>query len=117
MSFNTDYKVNNVDLAAQIFPPYEIGPTFNINNAAAHTTSTITLTNNKAGNTNYHVFTSLDYYQHGGSGSTYPLFEASGSANRVLIFNKTAGSFDFGFSKGTGDFWNGGISFLIIYHI
>jgi len=118
MSFNTDYKVNNVNYSnldlSQIFPPYEIH-SFSVNNDTQDITSIITLTNNKTSTTNYHVFATYVYNLPAGSGSTYAWPTASDAVNPILIFTKTSTTFSFGFRKNTGNFWNGGVSFLVIY--
>jgi hypothetical protein len=118
MSFNTDYKVNNVNYSnldlSQIFPPYEI-QSINISNSDQDNSGIITLANNKTSTTTYHVFATYFYLAPNGSGGTYAWPSASGSANQILIFSKTSSTFSWGFTKTTGNNWNGGVSFLVIY--
>jgi hypothetical protein len=118
MSFTTNYKVTNPNYSgldlSQIFPPYEIS-SFSVANSSADITGTITLTNNKTSTIDYHVFATYFYGLPGGSSGTYNWQNASNGASSILIFTKTSANFQFGFTKGTGNTWNGSISFLVIY--
>jgi hypothetical protein len=118
MSFNTSYTVNNGNYAnfdlAQIFPPY-LSSNKDVVNKDLETFGTVLLQTNKSLTSNYVVIPTYFYSLPGGSGGTYNWQNASISAQSILIYNKTSTQFQYYFQKGSGDYWNGGISLLIIY--
>jgi hypothetical protein len=120
MSHNTNYTVTNsnygtsVDLS-QIFPPYEVA-SYIVSNSNSHVTNTIPLVNNTTSTNNYQVLANYTYTTPYGGNGIFNWQDASNAAESLLIFNKTNTSFDFGFSKDSSHFWDGGISFLIIYY-
>ena len=70
---------------------------------------------NTRGTINYVVLSSY-YYLDDGSESIYNQYEASGAARQPVIYNKSNSSFSYAITKLTGDKWNGGVRFLVIYY-
>jgi hypothetical protein len=113
----TDYttKINGIDYnLVNIFPLYE---TFQdpVANSSPYVTFTKTLTKNARGNTNYFVITSY-VYSSAGTAGTYDAWEGSTAAYSCYILNKTSTNFIVVMRKTTGENWNGGIRYLVIYY-
>lgn len=119
MSFTTNYEVdnsnyNNKDLST-IFPCFETA-SVTVSNNDEDNDGTITLTNNKTGTDDYKVFATYFYNKPNGTSGTYNKYDASTSAHSIITCSYTSSSFTWAFTKSTGDNWNGGINFLIIYN-
>jgi hypothetical protein len=91
--------------------------TFNISisSTSGSHSGTFTLLHNTRGTDRYVVLSSYRYVS-AGSSSTYNPHEGSSAAKELIINNKTATTFSYAFVKNTGDIWNGGVMFLVIYY-
>jgi hypothetical protein len=70
---------------------------------------------NTRGTINYVVLSSY-YYLDNGTTTIYDPYEASNAVRQPVIYNKIATSFSYAIKKTTGEKWNGGIRFLVIYY-
>ena len=119
-SFDTNITVSNDNYSgtqdlADIFPTFEIKSEA-IKGTASDLYGSKTLSNNNTNTTDYHVFATYYYSEPDGSNTTYNKFQASSSANSIIIYDKKATSFSWSMRKSDGQTWNGGISFLVIYN-
>ena len=76
---------------------------------------TIDLSYNYNSTTNYAVFTNI-YYGYSGSSGTYDDNASSGAMKTIVIYNKTSTSFQYAFSKTTGNNTNIYIVFMVVYN-
>jgi hypothetical protein len=89
---------------------------FPINNTSSTITNTFALTAGK-GTTDYIVIVGGSYNNNGSSGNTYtPLNASNADAFPPVITSKTTSNFTAVFTKSTGDIWNGGFQFIVIYY-
>ena len=111
-TLTSNYNVRGTPLE-RTFPMCE---TFdeNVSNDDSPISRTFTLLRNSRGTLSYYVIGSYRYNA-GGGGGTYNAHNASSAANQLVIFNKTTTQFSCAFVKSTGDNWNGGVRFLVIY--
>lgn len=89
---------------------------FPIDNTSSTITNTFTLTAGK-GTTNYIVIVGGSYNDNGSSGNSYNPYNAShADAFPPVITSKTTTSFTAVFTKSTGQIWDGGFQFIVIYY-
>jgi hypothetical protein len=89
---------------------------FPIDNTSSTNNMTCVLTAGK-GTTNYIVIVGGSYNDNGSGGNSYSPYNAShADAFPPVITSKTTTSFTAVFTKSTGDIWDGGFQFIVIYY-
>jgi hypothetical protein len=119
MSFETNFVVDNDNYnskdLSEIFPCFEI-LSKSVSGDNEDETFNFTLTKNKTGTTKYFVFTSYEYLS-AGSGGTYSPHEASSAANSLMVYDRTATTFQVKWRKSTGEKWDGTVNCSVIYDV
>jgi len=89
---------------------------YHLTGNAGTVSQTMTLLQNTTNTTNYVVFPSV-YYGYGGSGGTYSSTDTAKNITPIVGTTRTASSFGWTISKGTGDNINVYIVFLVVYNV